>query len=178
MKRLGKALPLSLRSQSVRSNSASGWTTEVSRMKTWPFDLTAEKKVSQRLGRSWFPLNHTMHDFRSTQETDTQIMHISIKHTFIPKPQKREILYSCFYLVWSKIGKSARCYSATAFIFIIILNLFQLLIKFYVILSFYSYFCNGFIFYSRSIDLNIITLKWEMLPSQLTSWNKKICIYV
>ncbi len=104
-----------------------------------------------------------MHDFSSTPDTDTEIMHISIKHTFIPRRQEREILCCCFYLVWSKIGKSARCYSATAlfdYYFDLKKKKKNFFIQSYVILlCFYSYFCNSFIFYSLSIDLNIIKLK-------------------
>lgn len=43
-------------SQSVSNNKASGWTAEESLMKTIPLDLTAVKKVNQRLGNSSFPL--------------------------------------------------------------------------------------------------------------------------
>lgn len=43
-------------SQSVSSNKASGWTVEESLTKTIPLDLTAVKKVNQRLGNSSFPL--------------------------------------------------------------------------------------------------------------------------
>lgn len=43
-------------SQSVSNNKASGWTAEESLMKTTPLDLTAVKKVNQRLGNSSFPL--------------------------------------------------------------------------------------------------------------------------
>lgn len=64
------SLPLSLRSQSVRSNNASGWTAEESLMKTWSFDFIAEKNVSQRLGRFWFPLNDTQHMTSTEQNTN------------------------------------------------------------------------------------------------------------
>ncbi len=56
-RRAVRVLPLSVISQSVSSSTASGWTAEESLMKTFPFDLTALKKVNQRLGSS-FPLKH------------------------------------------------------------------------------------------------------------------------
>lgn len=49
-------LPVSVMSQSVSSSRASGWTAEQSLMKMCPLDLTALKKVNQRLGSSSFPL--------------------------------------------------------------------------------------------------------------------------
>lgn len=51
-------LPVSVISQSVSSSRARGWAAEESRMKTFPLDLTALKKVNQRLGRSCFPLQN------------------------------------------------------------------------------------------------------------------------
>lgn len=53
-----KPLPVSVMSQSVSNSRASGWTAEESLMKTFPLDLTALKKVNQRLGNCSFPLRH------------------------------------------------------------------------------------------------------------------------
>lgn len=56
---------LSVISQSVSSSKASGWTAEESLIKTFPLDLTALKKVNQRLGSS-FPLQHKKEDNKFT----------------------------------------------------------------------------------------------------------------
>lgn len=68
-----KPLPVSVMSQSVSNSRASGWTAEESLMKTFPLDLTALKKVNQRLGNCSFPLRHKRRQYVYTHTMKVNI---------------------------------------------------------------------------------------------------------